>query len=193
MARTLTGAPAPVAGPGWRARLEEAPPSPERDLHLGYHALARGKVRKARKYWRAAIAASPSAEAYRALGLTDDDATERAAFLAHAVALDPNPSLLVEYAVAALAVGQAAEVVARLEPLDPDGPRHGRFQLLLAEAYVALGRLDDAGAILGAHLVVPDIREGAATFTEVWRAYQTARGTNEPLPAEYDFRMRPDA
>jgi hypothetical protein len=108
-------------------------------------------------------------------------------------ALRTNPSLLVEYAVAALAVGQAAEVVARLEALDPNGPRHGRFQMLLAEAYVALGRLDDAGAILGSHLVVPDIREGAATFTEVWRAYQAARGTDEPLPAEYDFRMRPDA
>jgi len=39
---------------------------------------------------------------------------------------------------------------------------------------------------------VPDIREGAATFTEVWRAYEAARGTNRPLPAEYDFRMRPE-
>ena len=59
-------------------------------------------------------------------------------------------------------------------------------------AYVALGRLDEAGAILESHLVVPDIREGAATFTEVWRAYEAARGTNRPLPAEYDFRMRPE-
>jgi tetratricopeptide (TPR) repeat protein len=182
-----------VAGPGWRARLDEAPPSPERDLHLGYHALARGKVRKARKYWRAVVAASPSAQAYRALGLTDDDPAARAAFLAQAVALDDNLSLLIEYATAALAVGQAADVVARIETLDPDGPRRGRFQMLLATAYIALGRLDEAGAILGSHLVVPDIREGAATFTEVWHAYQVARGTTEPLPAEYDFRMRPDA
>ena len=191
--QTLTGSPAPVNGPGWRARLEEAPPSPERDLHLGYHALARGKVRKARKLWRGVIAAAPSAEAYRALGLTDDDPQERVAFLAQAVALDDNPSLLVEYATAALAAGYAADVAARIEKLGPDGPRRGRFQLLLASAYIALGRLDEAGAILDSHLVVPDIREGAATFTEVWAAYQAARGTKEPLPAEYDFRMRPDA
>ena len=189
----LSGSPAPVAGPAWRARLEEGPPSPERDLHLGYLALARGKVRKARKYWRAVNAAAPSAEAYRALGLTDGDPAERAAFLAQALALDSNPSLLIEYATAALTAGQAADVADRLAKLDPNGPRHGRFQLLLAEAYVALGRLDEAGTILGSHLVVPDIREGAATFTEVWRAYQGARGTDEPLPAEYDFRMRPDA
>lgn len=188
----LTGSAAPVSGPGWRARLEEAPPSPERDLHRGYHALARGKVRKARKYWRSSIAEAPSAEAYRALGLTDDDPAERASFLAQAVALDPNPSLLVEYATAALAIGQAADVAARIEALDPEGPRHGRFQLLLATACIALGRLDEAGAILGSHLVVPDIREGAATFTEVWAAYQAARGTTDPLPAEYDFRMRPE-
>jgi uncharacterized protein HemY len=164
-----------------------------RDLHLGYLALARGKVRKARKYWRGVIAAAPSAEAYRALGLTDDDPAQRVAFLAQAVALDDNPSLLIEYATAALAVGYAADVAARLEKLEENGPRHGRFQLLLATAYIALGRLDEAGAILGSHLVVPDIREGAATFTEVWHAYQAARGTTEPLPAEYDFRMRPDA
>jgi hypothetical protein len=109
------------------------------------------------------------------------------------VALDSNPSLLVEHASAALAVGHAADVVARLEKLDPQGPHHGRFQLLLAEAYVALGRLEEAGAILDSHLVVPDFREGATTFTEVWRAYQAAKGTNEPLPAEYDFSMVPDA
>lgn len=183
----------PVNGPGWRARLEEAPPTPERDLHLGYLALSRGKTRRARKYWRSATAEAPSAMAYRALGLTDDDPQERATFLAQAVELDPNPSLLVEYATAALAAGRAADVVDKLAGLEHGDVRQGRFALLLAQAYVALGRLDEAGALLGSHLVVPDIREGAATFTEVWTAYQKARGTNEPLPAEYDFRMRPDA
>ena len=191
--QALTGAAAPVAGPGWRARLDEAPSSPERDLHLGYLALERGKVRKARKYWRSSIAGAPSAEAYRALGLTSTEPDERADYLAQAIALDDNPSLLIEYATAALAVGRAADVTERLSGLETSGgPRAGRFALLLAEAYVALGRLDEAGAILESHLVVPDIREGAATFTEVWRAYEAARGTNRPLPAEYDFRMRPE-
>ena len=184
---------APVAGPGWRARLEEAPESPARDLHLGYLALARGKVRRARKYWRSSLAAGPSAEAYRALGLTSTDPEERADYLGQAILLDPNPSLLIEYATAALTVGRAAEVVERVRGHELEGPRAGRFGLLLAEAYVALGRLDEAGAILDAGLVVPDIREGAATFTEVWKAYEAARGTNRPLPPHYDFRMRPEA
>ncbi len=189
----LVGPAAPVAGPGWRARLDEAPPSPERDLHLGYLALARGKVRKACKHWRSSIAATPSAEAYRALGLTSTDLVERADFLGRAIELDDNPSLLIEYATAALAAGRAVDVVERLHGLEkPGGPRAGRFALLLAESYVALGRLDEAGAIFDSHLVVPDIREGAATFTEVWRTYEAARGTNLPLPAKYDFRMRPE-
>ena len=190
--QALTGPAAPVAGPGWRARLDEAPPSPERDLHLGYLMLARGKVRKARKHWRSSIAGAPSAEVYRALGLTSTDPDERADHLAQAVALDTNPSLLVEYATAALAAGRAADVAERLHGYDQDAPRAGRFGLLLAEAFVALGRLDDAAAILDSHLVVPDIREGAGTFTEVWTALETARGTSRPLPAEYDFRMRPE-
>ncbi len=189
----LTGPAAPVAGPGWRARLEEAPESPARDLHLGYLALARGKVRRARKYWRASIAGAPSAEAYRALGLTSTEADERAVYLEQAVMLDANPSLLIEYATAALAAGRPADVVERLSGHELEGPRAGRFGLLLAEAYVALGRLDEAGALLESHLVVPDIREGAATFTEVWREYEAARGTDRPLPAFYDFRMRPEA
>ncbi len=188
----LAGPAAPVSGPGWRARLEEAPESPARDLHLGYLALARGKVRRARKYWRSSLAAAPSAEAYRAIALTSTDPEERADNLTRAVALDTNPALLIEYATAALRAGRAEEVVERLRGHEQEGPRAGRFGLLLAEAYVALGRLDEAGAILEAGLVVPDIREGAATFTEVWKAYETARGTNRPLPAHYDFRMRPD-
>ncbi len=191
--QALTGSPAPVVGPRWTERLEEAPQGPERDLHLGYLALSRGEVDTARQYWRDAVAVAPSAEAYRALGLTDDDPSARAAYLSRAVDLDSNPSLLVEYASAALAVGQAADVVARLEALDPQGPHHGRFQLTLAGAYVAVGRTEEAGAILGSHLVVPDYREGAASIAEVWRAYQAARGTNEPLPEEYDFSMVPEA
>jgi hypothetical protein len=190
--QALKGHAAPVSGPGWRARLEEAPPSPERDLHLGYLALERGKVRKARKYWRSSLAGEPSAEAFRGLGLTSTEPDERADYLAQAIALDTNPALLIEYATAALVAGRAADVVERLRSYDKGGPRAGRFALLLAEAFVALGALDEAGAILDSHLVVPDIREGAATFTEVWRAYEAARGTNRPLPAEYDFRMRPD-
>jgi hypothetical protein len=114
--QALTGPAVPVAGPGWRARLDEAPPSPERDLHLGYLTLARGKVRKARKYWRSSIAGTPSAEAYRALGLTSTEPDERADYLAQAVALDPNPSLLIEYATAALAAGRCADVADRLQP-----------------------------------------------------------------------------
>jgi hypothetical protein len=189
----LSGRAAPVAGPGWRARLEETPESPERDLHLGYLALARGKVRRARKYWRSSVAGAPSAEAYRALGLTSTDADERADYLARAVQLDQNPSLLVEYANAALAAGRAEDVVDKVRGHELEGPRGGRLALQLAQAYVALGRLDEAGAILESGLVVPDIREGAGTFTEVWRAYEAARGTNRPLPAHYDFRMRPEA
>lgn len=191
--QTLTGSAAPVAGPGWRARLDEAPQSPERDLHLGYLALARGKVRRARKYWRASVAAAPSAEAYRALGLTSTEPQERVDFLEQAIALDANPSLLIEYATAALAARRASDVVEKLHGHEEAGPRAGRLRLLLAQAYVELGRLEDAGAILESHLVVPDIREGASTFTDVWCAYEAARGTNRPLPPEYQFLKQPDA
>ncbi|HEU5486202.1 MAG TPA: hypothetical protein VFU98_14930, partial [Microlunatus sp.] len=65
-----------------------------------------------------------------------------------------------------------------------------------ATAAVALGDRSRAASILEPGLVLPQLREGAEQLGRLWRDYRalvagpTASG--EPLPAAYDFAMRPD-
>jgi hypothetical protein len=56
-----------------------------------------------------------------------------------------------------------------------------------ARALLADGQGDEARALLGAGIEVPDLREGE-TLDALWHA---AFG-DRPLPYIYDFRMRPD-
>jgi hypothetical protein len=54
-------------------------------------------------------------------------------------------------------------------------------------ALLAVGRVDDARALLETGIEVPDLREGE-TLETLWQAAYGDR----PLPYRYDFRMRPD-
>ncbi len=183
---------APVIGDLWRARIEASPESPARELHLGYVAHAAGRTGTARHHWQRSLELGESPGAWRALALTSDDPQQRWVDLARAAELAANPALHLESWVAALAAGHPEVVVdpARIA-YQGGGVRQGRYGLILAQALVATGRLDEAGKILDSHLVVADLREGQLPIAEVWKSYQEQRGTAEPLPAEYDFRMRP--
>ena len=64
--------------------------------------------------------------------------------------------------------------------------RHGRVRLQRCRALLAVGRLDEARAVLEAGLEVADLREGE-TLGTVWRQAYGDR----PLPRRYDFRMQP--
>ncbi|MYR85891.1 DUF5107 domain-containing protein, partial [Streptomyces sp. SID685] len=65
--------------------------------------------------------------------------------------------------------------------------QRGRFRLLEAELLLAEGRRAEARAVFDAGFEIADLREGSRELDRVW-----ARLTDEPLPARYDFRMRPD-
>jgi tetratricopeptide (TPR) repeat protein len=78
---------------------------------------------------------------------------------------------------------QARAVWARLHSGTRD---RGRFRLVEAELLLAEGRREDALAIFDAGFEVADLREGAETIDRLW-----FRLSDEPLPARYDFRMRP--
>lgn len=175
---------APVLGGAWAERLARAGASPERDLHLGYQAWARGETDQARACWQRSYDADGSPRTLRALALTADPVDVDA--LAEAADRDGSVALRVEYLEAAVAAGRYQEVVAATEQIDP-GPRAGRLTLLRVTALVGLGRAEQARALLDGRLEVNDLREGSLSFSEVWEATHPG----EPLPAEYDFRMRP--
>lgn len=85
------------------------------------------------------------------------------------------------------------------EAAPPELQRLPRVRLSEAQALVGLERLEEAEAILlqDGGLIVPDIREGEQTMSEVWIAlqqkkYGLGREAVEkiaPVPYRMDFRM----
>lgn len=119
-------------------------------------------------------------------------------------------ALLVEAVPALLAAGRAADAEAILaEPAAGGGAPldDGRIRLLRARTALALGDAAAARALLDAGIVVADLREGAEELSDTWHAVaerlvagdgeitdavRAAARAEHPLPARYDFLMRPD-
>lgn len=177
-----------LVSPQWRAALEGADEGWLRDLLLGHVHLGAGQSERARELWEASIAMHPTADAHRALGLTSADPADRAAHLATASHLEPDRArITVEAATALLEAGRADEALRLIEKAPV---QHPRLDFLAARAHVALGNAEAASASLARPLVLPDLREGEMGLDDLWHACQELLGTNEPLPAHYDFGMQ---
>ncbi|OEU94159.1 hypothetical protein DB35_08715 [Streptomyces abyssalis] len=85
-----------------------------------------------------------------------------------------------------LAAGRPAAAAGALDGLPSAYARRGRFQLLRAQVLLAQGEKAAARALFDAGFDVDDLREGDEVLGETWAAI-----SREPLPARYDFRMRP--
>ncbi|CAL9395132.1 hypothetical protein SUDANB105_01334 [Streptomyces sp. enrichment culture] len=196
-----SGAPGPtLVAPHWRDMLETAPATPLTEYHLGVAQWHAGDRAQAVRSWERGLGLAPADwPALRCLAVADrvDGHPERAADR-YAQAFDDlcrddfegraevTAALAREAVEALLAVGRAAGARAVWERLDPDTRQRGAFRLLEAELLLAEGRPDAARAVFDAGFEVADLREGAEAIGELW-----ARLSDEPLPARYDFRMRP--
>ncbi|MCT9084163.1 DUF5107 domain-containing protein, partial [Streptomyces fulvoviolaceus] len=89
---------------------------------------------------------------------------------------------------ALLRVHRTADARAVWARLHPETRARGRFRLIEAGLLVAEGRHEEARAVFAAGFEVADLREGAEAIGRLW-----GRISDEPLPAHYDFRMRPPA
>lgn len=116
-------------------------------------------------------------------------------------------ALLVEAVPVLLAADRAADARRMLDELQAAGlPDDGRIRLLRARTALALGDAAAARALLDAGIVLADLREGAEELSETWYAVaerleagdgpvtdevRAAARARHPLPARYDFLMRP--
>ncbi|MCH6163420.1 DUF5107 domain-containing protein [Streptomyces marispadix] len=195
-----TSPPGPsLVSDAWRDQLECAPSGPLTDYHLGVAQWHAGDRAQAVRSWERSVSAAPTAWSLRCLGFADayDAATgahpERAAdrYLA---ALDlasggelPALAALVREAVPVLlAAGRPAGAAEALDRLPPEYRDRGRFQLLCAQVLLAQGEREAARALFDAGFEVDDLREGDEVLGDTW-----AELSDDPLPARYDFRMRP--
>ncbi|MEU1305622.1 DUF5107 domain-containing protein [Streptomyces shenzhenensis] len=187
----------------WRDMLESAPAAPHTEYHLGVAQWHAGDRAQAVRSWERALpSASSRWPLLRCLAVADQESGhhERAADR-YAAAFedlcherrDDGPAWTAataalgrEALAALLAARRAAEARAVWERLRPETRRRGRFRLLEAELLLAEGRPAQARAVFDEGFEVADLREGAETIGRLWY-----RLTDEPLPARYDFRMRP--
>jgi tetratricopeptide (TPR) repeat protein len=210
------GPPGPtLVAPHWRDMLETAPATPLTEYHLGVAQWHAGDRAQAVRSWERCLALAPDDwPALRCLAVADraDGHDERAADR-YARAFDrlcredtsdtqgtedtehtEEPRARVAAALGReavetlLAVGRTAEARGVWARLGPATRARGRFRLLEAELLLAEGDPDAARAVFDAGFEVADLREGAEAIGLLW-----ARLSDRPLPARYDFRMRPTA
>ncbi|MGY5044035.1 DUF5107 domain-containing protein [Streptomyces sp. 900105755] len=192
-----------LVAPHWRDMLETAPATPHTEYHLGVAQWHAGDRAQAVRSWERALPLAPSLwPLLRCLAVADQEhgQYERAAER-YADAFDDLcrerrddgetwtaacAALGREAVEALLRVRRAADARAVWEALLPAVRERGRFRLLEAELLLAEGRPAAARAVFDAGFEVADLREGSDALGRLW-----ARLGDEPLPARYDFRMRP--
>ncbi|MFF7187601.1 DUF5107 domain-containing protein [Streptomyces sp. NPDC008222] len=192
-----------LVAPHWRDMLETAPASPLTEYHLGVAQWHAGDRAQAVRSWERALPLAPSQwPLLRCLAVADQEAGhhERAADR-YTEAFDDlcrerrddgetwtavTAALGREALDATLAVGRTRDARSVWHRLHPVTRERGRFRLTEARLLLAEGDREAARAVFDEGFEVADLREGAGAIDELW-----ALITDEPLPAHYDFRMRP--
>ena len=192
-----------LVAPHWRDMLETAPATPLTEYHLGVAQWHAGDRAQAVRSWERALELAPSLwPLLRCLAVADQESGnhERAADR-YADAFDDlcherrdggerwtaaTAALGREAIEALLAVRRTAQARGIWERLHPTTRERGRFRLIEAGLLLAEGRREEALDVFRAGFEAADLREGAEAIGRLW-----SRLTDEPLPAHYDFRMRP--
>nr|WP_180218717.1 DUF5107 domain-containing protein [Streptomyces albus] len=199
-----------LVAPEWRELLESAHPDEgdsgcELDYHLGVAQWHAGDRSQAVRSWERSVQRAgergPRWPALRCLAVADrqDGNDPRAAerYLAavedarRCLAGEEEPAVAARWALAReavealLAADRPDEAACVLDTV-PEAGRRGRFHLLRARVLLARGEAAEARAVFDGDFEVEDLREGEEALSDTWAAL-----TDDPLPARYDFRMRP--
>ncbi|WP_285540500.1 DUF5107 domain-containing protein [Streptomyces lavendulae] len=195
---------AALVAPHWRDMLETAPADPLTEYHLGVAQWHAGDTAQAVRSWERGLALAPSRwPLLRALAVADALAGDRERSAdRYAEAFEDlagesrggerweaaESALGREAMTALLAAGRLAAARAVWDRLRPVLREQGRFRLLAARLLAAEGHVGAARRVFEDGFELPDLREGEETLSEIWSTL-----TDAPLPAAYDFRMRPPA
>jgi len=193
--------------PAWTARIAQAANGADSGswyAHylLGTILLTEGETEAAETHLRRSLALTESAWAHYALSvaLARGGKTARAlSEIRRAAAMRPEDVSLAKEYFRALWENEKFSELLRAYPAQSAVVRENkRCQLYFAAALAETGHLREAEEILcgsdgHTYLVVPDIREGEVSVTQLWYKIQRARGIPEeqigPVPLELDFRM----
>ncbi|MBQ7183046.1 MAG: DUF5107 domain-containing protein [Clostridia bacterium] len=189
-----------MTGENWLGMLEKAPANWAQAYQLAVTYHAAGDPAGAERSLKKSLVLRESAWAFRASARLDLAAGKDSWRDKYRRALSLRPdcrALLKEYAEALLKAGLCRELIAFLDGLPDETKALPRFQFLRAAGCVGTGDFSEAERILLKPLVLPDIREGELSLSEIWsRLWEKKEGlTREeaaekhPLPPVLDFRM----
>ncbi|MEU3469217.1 DUF5107 domain-containing protein [Streptomyces sp. NPDC006687] len=191
-----------LVAPHWRDMLETAPADPLTEYHLGVAQWHAGDTAQAVRSWERGLALAPSRwPLLRCLAVADalagdpERAADRYAEAFEDLAGETRggeaweaaeSALGREAMTALLAAGRPAAARAVWERLRPALREQGRFRLLAARLLAAEGHVGAARRVFEDGFEPADLREGEESLTHLWSTLSPS-----PLPASYDFRMRP--
>ena len=180
----------------WRQKLEAAVREGRGDhwlswLHLGVMRCDAGDIDGAREAWERSLALEPSAWALRNLAVLAGQAGKAADLWLQAHRRMPGQlQLAVECGQALLAAGRPQEWLALLPELSAEIREFGRVRYLQARALLAVGELDAVEAMLSS-ILVPDMREGEVSLSELWfNLHEQRLALREGVPIDDTLKAR---
>lgn len=194
-----------LVAPHWRDMLETAPAEPLTEYHLGVTQWHAGDLAQAVRSWERGLKLATSRwPLLRCLAVADqeggnpqraaeqyaeafDDLCRERADLPDTEPWTAATTALAREAITALLTADRPRDARRIWDRLPDPVRErGAFRLIEAQLLLAEGDKPAARAVFDTGFEVADLREGAEILNEVWSSL-----TDDPLPEEYDYRMRP--
>ena len=178
---------------------------------LGVMYYAEGNLEKAKEYFEKSSDAQANAWAYRCLcylyknEFKDNNLCEKYLYLAMETDTE-HRSLYLNYAEVLCYLGRYEKCIEMINSLKSQYQEIGRMRLYKAIAYMNIDKLEEAKDALSGNFVMPDIKEGEISISDIWfklytlvlkKEYPAASDDelrtllNEkyPLPHELDFRM----
>lgn len=163
-----------LTGDAWYRRLRESDPQDWfGKMHLGVMAYAAGEVENSKKYFEESVAACPNCWSLRNLAMIYrnhlDDPQKAADLMEQVVAMkSDNRSLWMDMATTLLRAERYERLVALYESLPECYRAEGRMKLYTAQALVALKRYKEATKLLNYDILIPDIKEGENSISDLW-------------------------
>lgn len=201
----MTPPPSYMIQPEWMRLLERQPEGYLQQLMLGLADFAEGRDEAAERHFTRSLALGYSPWGLYAMACVRSAQGQRAlaADLARAAAaLRPHDFSLVKEALSMLAAAEKwQQTLDFAATLPADVAERGSVQLSIARALARLGRLEEAETVFyrDGGIVVPDLREGENSITELWfyleeqKALREGRSFDEKTavpPAFANFRMQ---
>jgi len=198
----------------WRAMLEASVAAGRSDhwgawMQLGVMRFYIEDIEGAKAAWQKSIALKPSAWALRCLALLaehNEKIDEALSLYTQAIALLPGVRMLaIEYGKLLVKAEKFADVLTWIASLPAALAAEPRIRTFEVASAIGVGDCGRAEVILMSDLVVPDIREGEVSLSDLWfkmvatrmvakkgigmeEALEAAKKT--ALPMHLDFRMQ---